>query len=71
MYLILTHNESEARNQQAGQELGVKGTSVYRWSVIVGDNKTALNVGGGDGLTEIELGNCVDSLPDDFVKNWN
>ena len=71
MYLILGHKEAETFNLQAGKDIGVKGTSTKRWAIIKGDKQTALNVENCDGLTDDEKSQCVDSLPVDFVLNWN
>jgi len=71
MYLILSHTKATTRNLKAGQDINVKGTSTKRWAIIKGDKQTALNVENCDGLTDDEKSQCVDSLPVDFVLNWN
>ena len=71
MYLILSHTEAEKRNILQGEEMHLKGTSVYRWLAIKGDKLTALDVEDGNGLTDDEKKECVNELPEDFIKNWN
>jgi hypothetical protein len=71
MYLILSHKKAEERNLAQGEEMKLKGTSVYRWLAIKGDNKTALDVENGEDLTDDEKTQCVDELPINFIANWN
>jgi len=71
MYLTLPHKEAEKRNREAGEAMELKGTSIYIWSVIVGDTLTAIDVKDGDGLTEDEFSECAEDIPKDLVKNWN
>jgi len=71
MYLTLPHKEAEKRNRERGEAMELKGTSIYIWSVIVGDTLTAIDVEDGDGLTEDELKECTDKIPEDLITNWN
>lgn len=71
MYLILSHTEAEKRNLEEAARLDIKGGSIYRWAMIVGDELTAIDVEDGDGLTGEEALECVGELPVGFIKNWN
>ena len=67
MFLIFdTHELGEVRNRQAITDLGwTQGTTTMRWAYTdLEDGRYALDVEDGDGLTEEELAQCVNVLPE-------
>lgn len=67
MYLILPHKEAKERNIQGGLDVGLKGTvggaTKYRWGMgVYDDDNSYLDVGDGEGLTNEELNNCIETL---------
>ena len=67
MYLIFdTHELAEVRNTQAITDLGwPQGTTTMRWAYTdLEDSRCALDVEDGDGLSQEELAQCVNVLPE-------
>ncbi len=66
MILILDKQEGLKRNSTEAVKRGCTSPTIYWWSwTELKDNKIALNVGDGDGLTKDELAQCVDELPNE------
>lgn len=67
MYLIFANkNEADVRNITEAVKRGHDMISTNRvWSMIeLEDGSVALDVGDGEGLTDSELGMCVEELPE-------
>lgn len=68
MWLILENEEAKLRNcYEALKRKCDMVTTKAAWNYIEGKTHTALDVDEGDGLTEEELGACVDELPKGFA----
>lgn len=67
MYLILPTEQAKSRNKLEAQKRGCGQVTLKWWSEITADGETALNVGDGNGLTEVELTQTVNELPAKFI----
>lgn len=67
MYLILPTEQAEARNAQEAQNRNCGDVTTKWWSEVTIEGETALNVGDGNGLTELELTQTVNELPAKFI----
>lgn len=70
MYLIFdTYQDAGARNRQAIIDRDwPPGTTQKRWVEIpLSDGRVALDVGNGDGLSDAEISQCVNELPEQDV----
>lgn len=67
MYLILPNKQATKRNQTEATKRGCRGNTNEWWNYYTADDLTALCVQDGDGLTDDELAQCVDELPDEFI----
>ena len=67
MYLILPNDQAHQRNQHEAAKRGCGTVTTEWWAYYTADDMTALDVQDGDGLTDDELAQCVDELPDEFI----
>lgn len=69
MYLILPAAEAHGRNNQEATKRGwkVPNAKYWSWQISVDETMCALDVGNGDGLTDDELVQCVETLPESFI----
>jgi len=71
MYLILNIEEALIRNRKAAVDVGWNVPDGQRWSYIIHGEECALDVEDGEGLTEIEIEQCVQQLPFNIEEQYN
>lgn len=63
MFLVLKTDEAEIRNRKEAINLGLNPPTLYKWKQIkINENQTALDVRDGEGLTDAEIAQCVETI---------
>lgn len=67
MYLILTITAAVKRNSKEATKRGWKVPNAAIWNSYKNETMCALDVLDGEGLTDVELSECVNDLPIEFI----